>query len=94
MADKELTCKECGKPFLFTEREQEFYKEKQFQNEPQRCPECRKARKQAIRSHRNSGPKEMHTIICANCGKETTVPFKPSGDKPVYCQECYQATKQ
>ncbi|HNZ50611.1 MAG TPA: zinc-ribbon domain containing protein [Bacilli bacterium] len=92
MADKELTCKECGKTFLFTEREQEFYKEKQFQNEPHRCPECRYARKQALRLQR--GQREMHTIICDNCGKEATVPFKPSGDKPVYCQECYQATKQ
>ena len=46
MADKNLTCKDCGKDFLFTEGEQNFYKEKGFENEPQRCPECRAARKQ------------------------------------------------
>ena len=46
MADKALKCKDCGKEFMFTEGEQAFYKEKGFENEPQRCPECRKKRKQ------------------------------------------------
>ncbi|WP_251862022.1 zinc-ribbon domain-containing protein [Clostridium sp. Marseille-Q2269] len=46
MADKTLTCEDCGKEFVFTEGEQEFYKEKGFENEPKRCPECRKSRKQ------------------------------------------------
>lgn len=46
MADKNLTCKDCRKEFLFTEGEQAFYKEKGFENEPQRCPECRRAKKQ------------------------------------------------
>jgi len=45
MADKTLTCKDCGAEFIFTEGEQAFYKEKGFENEPQRCPECRRARK-------------------------------------------------
>lgn len=45
MADKELVCKDCGNTFLFTEGEQAFYKEKGFENEPQRCPECRRAKK-------------------------------------------------
>ncbi|MCX7884997.1 MAG: zinc-ribbon domain-containing protein [Caloramator sp.] len=46
MSDKTIVCKDCSKEFLFTEGEQEFYKEKGFQNEPLRCPECRRARKQ------------------------------------------------
>lgn len=45
MADKNLTCKDCGAEFVFTEGEQAFYKEKGFENEPQRCPDCRKAKK-------------------------------------------------
>jgi hypothetical protein len=45
MADKNLICKDCSKPFVFTEGEQTFYKEKGFENEPQRCPDCRKAKK-------------------------------------------------
>ena len=43
MEDKKITCKDCGKEFIFTVGEQEFYKEKGF--DPVRCPECRKARK-------------------------------------------------
>lgn len=45
MADKTLTCKDCNAPFVFTEGEQAFYKEKGFENEPQRCPDCRRAKK-------------------------------------------------
>lgn len=50
MEDKVLTCKDCSTKFTFTVGEQEFYKEKGFDNEPQRCPECRKARKTQKRS--------------------------------------------
>ena len=46
MADKNLVCKDCGADFVFTEGEQEFFKEKGFENDPVRCPECRRARKQ------------------------------------------------
>lgn len=34
--------------------------------------------------------REMHKVKCSDCGKDTEVPFKPSGDRPVYCRECYQ----
>ena len=43
--DKTLVCKDCGKEFTFSAGEQEFYAEKGFENEPQRCKECRQARK-------------------------------------------------
>jgi CxxC-x17-CxxC domain-containing protein len=33
--------------------------------------------------------KEMHKAVCADCGKECEVPFKPDGSRPVYCRECY-----
>lgn len=39
---------------------------------------------------RDRPPREMHKAICADCKQETEVPFKPSGDRPVYCRECYQ----
>ena len=32
---------------------------------------------------------QMHEAICADCGKKCEVPFKPTGDKPVYCSECF-----
>ena len=63
--DKTLVCKECGKEFVFTAGEQEFYAEKGFQNEPQRCRDCRQARKNA-----NHPQRELYTAVCAACGKE------------------------
>jgi uncharacterized protein with PIN domain len=53
MADKTLVCKDCNAEFIFTEGEQAFYQEKGFENEPQRCPECRRARK-AERNNRSA----------------------------------------
>jgi CxxC-x17-CxxC domain-containing protein len=35
------------------------------------------------------GPREMHKAVCADCGKECEVPFKPTEGKPVYCRDCY-----
>lgn len=54
MADKTIVCKDCNSPFIFNESEQAFYKEKGFENEPQRCPDCRAARKQQ-RGNNNRG---------------------------------------
>lgn len=44
--DMTLSCKDCGAEFAFTAGEQQFYAEKGFDNQPVRCPDCRKARKQ------------------------------------------------
>ena len=44
--DKTLICKDCHKEFVFTAGEQEFYAEKGFVNEPQRCKACRQAKRQ------------------------------------------------
>ena len=51
MEDKTLQCKDCGAEFVFTAGEQAFYKEKGFENEPQRCPDCRRARKAQRRNN-------------------------------------------
>lgn len=50
-ADKTLTCRDCGAPFVFTAGEQEFYAEKGFTNQPSRCADCRRAAK----ASRNGG---------------------------------------
>ncbi len=44
--DKIITCKDCGEDFIFTVREQDFYVQKGFTNDPTRCAPCRAARKQ------------------------------------------------
>ena len=86
--DKQLICKDCGKEFIFTAGEQEFYAEKGFENEPQRCKECRMARKQSARAER-----QYFDAVCANCGKACKVPFQPREDRPVYCSECFAELK-
>lgn len=86
--DKTLVCKECGKEFVFTAGEQEFYAEHGFENEPQRCKECRTARK-----NQTKGAREYFVTTCARCGKEARVPFKPKDNRQVLCSECYEASK-
>ncbi len=40
------------------------------------------------------GPKEMHPAVCAQCGQQTEVPFKPRGDRPVYCRDCFSSQRR
>ncbi|MBA7623669.1 hypothetical protein ES703_31067 [subsurface metagenome] len=94
--DKVLQCSDCGQEFTFTGGEQEFYASRGFQNEPRRCPECRRARKNQRYGDGGYGsraPRQMFPVICAQCGKETEVPFEPREDRPVYCSDCYNKTK-
>ncbi len=39
--------------------------------------------------NRDSRPVVMHDAVCSNCGKKCEVPFRPTGDKPVYCRDCF-----
>ena len=69
--DKLLKCKDCGAEFVFTAGEQEFYRERGFQNEPQRCKSCRDKRKAAARV-----PRKFYTTVSTECVKEPKVPYK------------------
>jgi CxxC-x17-CxxC domain-containing protein len=89
LEDKSITCKECGRQFTFTVRDQQFYAEKGFQNEPQRCRDCRQARKGQGSAAPGGAPRQSFEAVCAECGTTTTVPFRPRGDRPVYCRACY-----
>jgi len=93
--DKSLTCAECGATFTFTAQEQEFFQSKGYTNEPKRCPTCRDARK-AERFGGGGGYKgkrQMYPAVCAQCGKDTEVPFEPRSGRPVYCSDCYSKVK-
>ena len=88
--DKALTCADCSQGFIFTASEQEFYATRGF-TEPRRCPSCR-GRQNRFRCRsrcRPRGPREMFTATCSNCGKEASVPFRPTSGKPVYCSDCF-----
>jgi len=97
--DETLNCTDCSQPFVFTTGEQEFFAQKGFSNKPNRCPDCRAARKASGQGGRSSGgfasraPREMFTAKCSQCGGEARVPFQPRGDKPVYCGDCFQSQR-
>ncbi len=86
--DTTVVCDDCNEDFTFTGEEQAFFAEKGFQT-PKRCKPCRDARKGA-RYGGSGGSREMHDVVCADCGDSTQVPFKPSGDRPVYCSDCFK----
>ncbi len=99
--DKSLQCADCGATFTFSAGEQEFFASKGYTNEPKRCPSCRQAR----RSDRYGGGggggggggyggrRQMFPVVCAQCGKETEVPFEPREGRPVYCSDCYSTAR-
>jgi len=89
--DKNLVCVECHQTFIWTAGEQLFYADKNFKNEPKRCKDC-KAKRNARLNHPTRERVET-TATCSQCGKETTVPFRPTQGRPVYCKECFQARK-
>ena len=89
-----LQCADCGAEFEFTQEEQEFYGEKGY-SQPKRCGSCRsknRARKNDRRGGGGGGgrPQVRHDVTCSACGIRTTVPFKPTNDRPVYCPDCYR----
>jgi CxxC-x17-CxxC domain-containing protein len=96
---------DCGEDFTFTVGEQEFYRDHGLTNAPTRCKRCRENRKghrggsggntrSSEGSHGSGGaPRPMFSAVCANCGTETMVPFKPSSDRPVFCRDCFEARK-
>jgi len=92
--DKSLRCSDCGQDFAFTAGEQEFYSSRGLQNEPKRCPECRRARKSERYAGNGYGsPRQMFPAICAECGTDTEVPFEPREERRVYCSDCYTKMK-
>jgi CxxC-x17-CxxC domain-containing protein len=85
--DKDLKCTSCGAEFVFSAGEQKFFRDKGFTNTPKRCRTGRLRVGGSVRVRTNS------RVNCADCGMETTVPFKPKQDRPVYCAECFNKRK-
>ncbi|MEK7533782.1 MAG: zinc-ribbon domain containing protein [Patescibacteria group bacterium] len=88
--DQTLICRDCGKEFVWTASEQEFYQQKGFQNAPVRCASCRALKKARMEGDRGGQQRQSFEITCSNCGKKDTVPFQPRGDRPVYCRDCFR----
>ena len=100
MTDVQLICSDCAQEFTFTSEDQEFFRERGYST-PKRCKPCRQAKKNEQAGggyHANGGGYQSESrgtsVTCSGCGQQTTVPFEPRGDRPVYCQSCYQAKKK
>ncbi|MCK4343449.1 MAG: zinc-ribbon domain containing protein [Phycisphaerae bacterium] len=101
LEDKTIECCDCGQEFVHSADDQQRYAERGFTHEPKRCRECREKRKAQSgdrrgtqRRGRDRPPRESYEVTCAECGAQTTVPFKPAEDRPVYCRDCYQAKQR
>jgi CxxC-x17-CxxC domain-containing protein len=93
--DKALKCIDCGADFVFTAGEQLFFYDKQFKNEPKRCKACKAKRVAVLSSSPSPGKAVTYSKVetratCSQCGKDTTVPFRPTQGRPVFCRECFQ----
>ena len=92
--DKMLKCMDCGADFVFTSGEQSFFHDKQFKNEPKRCKKCKEKRARNLGLPQSGNYQRVETkAICSGCQRETTVPFKPTQGRPVFCRECFQQRK-
>ena len=94
--DKSITCVDCGSEFVHSAEDQARYAERGFTNEPKRCRDCREKRKaQGGRGTGGGGrpERESYEAVCAECGVSTTVPFKPTQGRPVYCRDCFRSRR-
>lgn len=102
--DKMIVCADCGQEFVHSADDQARYAERGFTNEPKRCRNCREKRKGQSGGGRRAGAgagrayadrpaRETYEATCAECGAVTTVPFKPTQGRPVYCRDCYRAQR-
>ena len=97
--DKSIQCSDCGTTFTFSAEEQEQFATRGYTNDPKRCPTCRQARKSQQNGNSRYGStsytsdRQMFPAKCAECGKDTTVPFEPRNGRPVYCSDCYRKVR-
>src|SRR3954470_5422583 len=91
--DRILSCVDCGTEFIWTAGEQQFFADKNFKNEPKRCKTCKGKRAPRPAGGGSSAEGVEPQTSDEACGKGTTVPFKPTQGRPVFCKECFQSRK-
>ena len=96
--DKNIDCVDCGQSFVHSGEDQARYAERGFTNEPKRCRGCREQRKSQGGGRGGGGgggraPRDSFNVTCAECGAATTVPFKPTEGRPVYCRDCFRSRR-
>jgi len=87
MPDMEISCIQCKDVFVFNEKEQQIFYERNMMA-PQRCQRCR-SKKAALRE---DAPTRFD-IICDHCGRHDTVPFQPKVGRSILCKDCHEASR-
>lgn len=87
MPDVEIPCVQCKETFIFSEKEQENFYQRNMMT-PQRCAKCRSKKAAA-----GDNATKKFEIVCDHCGKHDQVPFQPKVGRSVLCKECFQASK-
>ncbi|HMJ07615.1 MAG TPA: CxxC-x17-CxxC domain-containing protein [Pyrinomonadaceae bacterium] len=87
MPDIESSCVQCKETFLFTEKEQDIFYQRNMPP-PQRCSKCRSKRPAS-----SVGAVQRYEIVCDNCGKRDQVPFQPKVGRTVLCRDCHEASR-
>lgn len=90
--DKSIVCQKCRQPFVFSVAEQKYFASKELRNDPKRCPNCRILRR--LESEGKDSTKYSNTVNCEICNALTVIPFKPMGNRPVYCAACMHELKK
>ena len=93
--DRTLVCFQCGQEFVFSAGEQRFFALKNLVNDPRRCKTCKIKRELGLREAGSGGGFVKHETLatCSQCGKQTTLPFRPTQGRPVFCRDCFQYRK-
>jgi len=85
--DKPVYCNDCFQPDNGGNS-----RDSRFERNERRSPQ--RGGRDEYRSYDRDNRKQMYETVCDECGDECQVPFSPSGDKPVYCDECFSITSK
>jgi len=87
MPDLEMSCVQCKDVFVYTEKEQGIFYQRNMMS-PQRCGKCR-----SKKAAKGENAPVRFDIVCDHCGKNDYVPFQPKVGRSVLCKDCHQANK-
>lgn len=87
MPDIQIPCVQCKEVFIYSEKEQENFYQRNMMP-PQRCLKCRSKKAAA-----GVNAPTRYEIVCDNCGRHDRVPFQPKVGRSVLCKDCHQASK-
>ncbi|MFC1656692.1 zinc-ribbon domain containing protein [Patescibacteria group bacterium] len=88
-SDITIRCNQCEENFIWTAKEQAFFKERGLENKPSRCIDCRKQRRKQLKDE-----KKLMDIRCVDCGVQSTSRFFETNNKPIYCPNCFDKLKK